>query len=150
MSLEENKALIRRWVAARNDSNLEAALACWAEETHARLAPAFTAFGVAFPDIHLTIDDLVAEGDRVVMAFTLTGTQFGPWRGVPATGNSVKWPIVDVYTVTDGKIAALHRGADNLLLLTQLGVRAMWKDKVIVEAEAATCGPQPEAAVPGR
>jgi steroid delta-isomerase-like uncharacterized protein len=131
MSLEDNEALIRRWIEARNSSDLEAALACWAIETHEWLTPAFNRFSAAFPDIHLTIDDLIAQGDRVVVRWTLTGTHRGVWRGIPATGNTVKWNATDIYTVTKGKIAALVRAADNLAWLKQLGVRAMWQDKVI-------------------
>ena len=131
MSIEANKALIRHWIEARNDSNLEAALACWAIETHEWLAPAFNRFTAAFPDIHLMIDEIIAEGDKVVVRWTLTGTQRGVWRSIPATGNAVKWNATDIYTVSNGKIASLVRAADNLAWLKQLGVTVMWQDKVI-------------------
>ena len=131
MSIEDNKALIGRWIAARNNSDLEAALVCWAVDTHEWLAPAFNRFTAAFPDIHLTIDEIIAEGDKVVVRWTLTGTQRGIWRGIPATGNAVKWNATDIYTVSNGKIASLVRAADNLVWLKQLGVTAVWQDKVI-------------------
>jgi len=131
MSIEENKALVCRWVEARNNSNLETALACWADEKHEWLTQAFNRFTAAFPDIHLTIDDLIAEGDKVVVRWTLTGTQRGVWRGIPATGNAVKWNATDIFTVSNGKLASLVRAADNLVWLKQLGVTAMWQDKVI-------------------
>ena len=67
ISIEDNKAVIRRWIEARNNSNLEAALACWADETHEWLTPAFNRFTAAFPDIHLMIDEIIAEGDKVVV-----------------------------------------------------------------------------------
>ena len=131
MSTEDNKALIQRWIAARNSSNLEAALACWADENHEWLTQAFNRFTTAIPDIHLTIDQIIAEGDKVVVRWTLTGTHQGVWRGIPATGNAVKWNATDIYTVAKGKIASLVRAADNLAWLKQLGVTAMWQDKVI-------------------
>ena len=131
MSIEDNKALIHRWIQARNNSNLEAALACWADENHEWLTQAFNRFSAAFPDIHLTIEEIIAEGDKVVVRWTLTGTQRGVWRGIPATGNAVKWNATDIYTISNGKIASLVRAADNLAWLKQLGVTAMWQDKVI-------------------
>jgi ketosteroid isomerase-like protein len=131
VSIENNKALIRRWIAARNNSDLEAALACWADDTHEWLTPAFNQFTVGIPDIHVTIEELIAEGDKVVANLTLTGTHRGVWDDIPATGNAVTWNTTDIYTVTNGKIASLVRAADELAWLKQLGVTAMWQDKVI-------------------
>jgi steroid delta-isomerase-like uncharacterized protein len=131
MSIENNKALIRRWIEARNNSDLQAALACWADETHEWLMPAFKEFTAALPDIHVNLHELIAEGDKVVARWTMTGTQRGVWDGIPATGNAVKWDATDIFTVENGKIASLLRAADNLAWLKQLGVTARWRDKVI-------------------
>jgi steroid delta-isomerase-like uncharacterized protein len=131
MSIEENKAVVRNWVAARNKNDLEAALACWTEDTHEFVARAFQQFTVAFPDIHIEINTMVAEGDQVVARCTLTGTQRGVWRGIPATGNTVEWHGIDLYTISNGRIAALDRAADNLAWLQQLGARMLWQDQVI-------------------
>jgi steroid delta-isomerase-like uncharacterized protein len=131
MSIENNKEVIRRWIEARNNTDLEAALACWADETHEWLTPAFNEFTAGIPDIHLTIDDLIAEGDKVVVRWTLTGTHRGMWDGIPATGNAVRWNATDIFTVANGKITSLVRAADNLAWLKQLGVTAMWQDRVI-------------------
>jgi steroid delta-isomerase-like uncharacterized protein len=106
-------------------------LACWAEETHAWLRPAFNEFTAALPDIHVSLHELIAEGDKVVARWTMTGTHRGVWDGIPATGNAVEWDATDIFTVADGKIASLVRAADNLAWLKQLGVTAMWQDKVI-------------------
>jgi len=131
MSLDENKAVVRNWLAARNSNNLETALACWTDENHKWLIQAFNRFTTAFPDIHVTINELIAEGDNVVLLWTLTGTHRGVWRGIPATGNAIEWNATDLYTISDGKIASLDRAADNLTWLKQLGARLMWQDQII-------------------
>lgn len=131
MSKIENKALAHRWIEARNSNNLDAALACWTDEKHEWLTRAFSRFTVAFPDIHLTIDEIIAEGDKVVLRLTLTGTHRGIWRGIPGTGNAVQWQATDIYTVAKGKLASLVRGADSLDLLRQLGVSVTWQGRAI-------------------
>ncbi|MFO7632480.1 MAG: ester cyclase [Caldilinea sp.] len=131
MSKSENKALARRWIEARNRSDLDAALACWAEDAHDWLSKAFNRFTVAFPDIHITIDEIIAERDKVVLRWTLTGTHRGVWRTVPATGNLVEWHATDIYTIVDGRLASLVRGADSLELLRQIGVTVSWQDRAI-------------------
>ena len=131
MSIDENKAVIQNWLAARNSHNLEAALACWTDENHEWLTQAFNLFTMAFPDIHVTTNDIVVEGDKVVGMWTLTGTHQGIWFGIPATGNPVEWKGIDVYTMVNGKIASLDRAADNLALFKQLGAVLMWQDQII-------------------
>ena len=131
MSLEKNKGVIERWIEAHNRLDIEAALACWADETHVRLRPAFNRFRDGFPDRHVTIDEMIAEGDKVVARWTMTGTHRGVWREIPATGKTIQWNGMDIYTVVNGKIAALDRAADSLELLKQLGAVLTWQDKVI-------------------
>jgi len=114
MSTEENKAIAMRWIDARNASDLDAALALWTDDRHAWLRERFSAFSAAFPDIHLAVEDTIAEGDKVVLRFTLTGTHLGVWAGIPATGKKVTWAVTDIYTLRGGKLAALVRAAPDL------------------------------------
>jgi steroid delta-isomerase-like uncharacterized protein len=131
MSDEDNKAVMRRWIEARNKNDLEGAIACWTDDNHEWLRAAFNRFTAAFPDIHLVINEMISEGDKVVVLWTLTGTHRGDWRGIPATGNPVKWNATDTYTVANGKIASLARAGDNFVLLKQLGATTTWQGKVI-------------------
>ena len=124
MSAEDNKAVIRRWIDARNRTDLEGALACWTDDNREWL-------GAAFPDIHLAINEMISEGDKVVVLWTLTGTHRGDWRGIPATGNAIKWNSTDTYTISNGRIASLARGADNFVLLKQMGALMTWQGRVI-------------------
>src|SRR5919109_1449901 len=59
----------------------------------------------AFPDLHVTIQDMVAEGDRVAVRWTWTGTHQGPFMGVPATGKHVDGAGMGIYRLAGDLIA---------------------------------------------
>ena len=122
MSVEENKAIVRAWLAARNVHDVEAAVAHWIEEQQADLRSSFNSFTTAFPDVQINVEDMIGEGDKVVVQWTFHGTHRGPFQGIPATGKIVEWDGLDLYIMTDGKIASLTRKADSRALLQQLGV----------------------------
>jgi predicted ester cyclase len=76
---------------------------------------------VAFPDVHANIQDLIAEGDRVVERTNAKGTHKGEFNGVPATGRPVAWSELHVYRIVNGKIAELWSEIDFLGMMMQLG-----------------------------
>jgi steroid delta-isomerase-like uncharacterized protein len=76
----------------------------------------------AFPDRQVTIDDVIAEGDRVVVRTTLNGTHQGKMQGIPATGNLVTQPSITIFRLANGKIAEGWYSTDNLGMMQQLGV----------------------------
>jgi len=78
-------------------------------------------FRAAFPDQWWQIEDLIAEGDRVVARTTMRGTHRGDFFGIPATGRAVTLPGVHVMRVADGKIAEHWGSNDDLGLLRQIG-----------------------------
>jgi predicted ester cyclase len=59
----------------------------------------------AFPDMHVSLDELIAEGDRVFLRSTLTGTHDGEYKGIPATGRHVATESAEVFRIADGKFA---------------------------------------------
>ena len=59
----------------------------------------------AFPDLHLTVEDLIAEGDKVVGRTTVTGTHQGEYMGVPPTGKSVTYNEIFIFRFVNGRIA---------------------------------------------
>ena len=59
----------------------------------------------AFPDLHVALDDLIAEGDRVFLRSTMTGTHDGEYKGIPATGRHVATECAEVFRIADGKFA---------------------------------------------
>lgn len=75
----------------------------------------------AFPDLHHTIDDVIAEGDEVVVCFTLRGVQSGDFAGIPATGRAIEVSAIAHMHLADGKVKRLHAQFDQFGLLQQLG-----------------------------
>jgi steroid delta-isomerase-like uncharacterized protein len=75
----------------------------------------------AFPDLRVTIEDLLAAGDRVARRFTLRGTHRGPFMGFAATGQAVSAPGLAIDRLADGKLAESWVCVDALGLLRQLG-----------------------------
>ena len=76
---------------------------------------------VAFPDIHVTVDEQVAEGDKVSTRRTWTGTHSGVHRGIEPTGKQVTWTQISIVRFEEGKIVEDWAVADELTLLQQLG-----------------------------
>ena len=75
----------------------------------------------AFPDWHVVVDDLIAEGEKVVVRATGHGTHTGEFMGVAPTGKRVSVTWIAIYRVADGKLAEHWQNIDDLGLLKQLG-----------------------------
>jgi steroid delta-isomerase-like uncharacterized protein len=75
----------------------------------------------AFPDFKVTIDDLVAEGDKVVIRQTWTGTHRGEFMGIPPTGRSVSFQVIDMIRIAGGKCVEHWGLMDSMSLMQQLG-----------------------------
>jgi steroid delta-isomerase-like uncharacterized protein len=88
-----------------------------------RVAPnrLFLDLADAFPDLHITVEDLIAEGDRVVGRVTFRGTHSKDFQGMPATGKQIEMQVIDILRVEDGKIMERWGVADNLAMMQQLG-----------------------------
>jgi steroid delta-isomerase-like uncharacterized protein len=76
----------------------------------------------AFPDRKTTVDELIAEGDRVVLRSTMAGTHQGEMQGIPATGRAVTQPSITIFRLANGKIAEGWYASDHLSFMQQLGV----------------------------
>jgi steroid delta-isomerase-like uncharacterized protein len=77
---------------------------------------------IGFPDIHWTVEETIASGDKVVSRFKWTGTQRGEFLGIPATGRKVTVPGVVIDRLNDGKMADSRILMDTLGMMQQLGV----------------------------
>lgn len=103
MSTEENKAADRRYVEeVLNRGNLQVIDELRTDDTegvHQRV----TAFRTAFPDLQVSIETQVAEGDWVVMRLIYRGTHLGPFLGVPPTGKRVEFATIAMNRYSDGK-----------------------------------------------
>jgi steroid delta-isomerase-like uncharacterized protein len=81
-----------------------------------------TMLRTAFPDLHMEVAELIAEGDKVVARTTLHGTHTGPFMGIPPTGRRFAQEQIHIFRFADGK-AVEHRAVrDDLAMLQQLGV----------------------------
>ncbi|MEV4622225.1 ester cyclase [Asanoa sp. NPDC049573] len=76
----------------------------------------------AYPDVHVTTEDVIVEGDKVVYRQTVTGTHQGEAWGVPATGRHVTYSEIFIVRFADGKIVEIWGVVDVLAQLRQLGV----------------------------
>jgi predicted ester cyclase len=76
----------------------------------------------AFPDQRITIEDIVASGDRVAVRYTITGTQLGPFGEIPPTGIQVHWSAMSIFRIADRKIVEAWWSEDMIGLMQQLTV----------------------------
>jgi steroid delta-isomerase-like uncharacterized protein len=77
---------------------------------------------IAFPDFHVTTEDLVAESDKVAKRYTITGTHKGEYMGIPPTDNQIVVTGIEIFRIADGKIVESWWSVDYLGMLQQLGV----------------------------
>ncbi|MEV6138327.1 ester cyclase [Nocardia sp. NPDC051990] len=75
----------------------------------------------AFPDVHVTVEDVIAEGDKVVFRNTVTGTHQGEYRGLPPTGKSVTYNEIFIVRFANSRIAEIWGVVDVFAQLKQLG-----------------------------
>ena len=135
MSIEDNKAIVRRYREMHSTNQLDQLDEVLSADlmSHSLLPGVPTGLEGArmvhagnlamFPDLHVETDDLIAEGDKVVERWTQTFTHTGaPFMGAPATGRKVAVTGVSIYRIANGKIVE-HWGEMNVQsVLQQLGL----------------------------
>ncbi len=134
MSIEENKSIVRRFFeVGPSKGDLQAA--------NELLAPGFvlhvplpcspgiqgidevvSACRAAFQDLYVTVEDMVAEEDRVAARFTARGIHAGAFMGLPPTGKPIAMTGMEIFRLENGKIAELWGEANLLGLMQQLGI----------------------------
>ena len=136
MATEQNKALIARFVEELfNKGNIGIVNEIFAPNFIEReqLPPGLpngregvkvltTILRSAFPDFKATIDDILAEGDKVVIRMTWRGTQKGEFLGVPATAKRVSFGVIDIIRIANGKLVEHWGQMDSMSLMQQHGV----------------------------
>lgn len=133
-SPEQNKIVVRRFVEEfKNKANHNIVDELFATNflhhlKDPRLPPGREAIKLlgktvvaAFPDVKATIEDLLADGDKVIERTTARATHKGEFSGVPPTGKHVTWTEIHIYRFENGKIAELWSEIDFLGLLMQIG-----------------------------
>ena len=76
----------------------------------------------AFPDVHLTVEDVFADGDRVAVRWTSRGTHRGELMGIPPTGRPIAIMGISLFQIKDGKIVCEWEGFDTMGMMQQLGL----------------------------
>ena len=135
MSTEQNKALLHRIFDEWNKHNLAGIDELCAPDyvAHGALPPGFSpdraslrqlriALWTAFPDMHATVENLIAEGDKVASRWTLRGTHQGDLMGIPPTGKHVSFTGMEIDRIEDDKFVETWGSMDTLGFMQQLGV----------------------------
>ena len=133
MSVEENKALVRKFTALIDARDLETALTLFSPDyidhvPSIGLPPGlegvrafFTMQFTAFPDGHITSQDMIAEGEKVVLRMSGDFTHQGEFMGIPPTGKRVSWSWIDIWRIANGKFIEHWTEADMMSVMQQLG-----------------------------
>lgn len=134
MSTQENKIIARRFYdEVLNKGNMSVADEILALDYLDHGAPPgappgpdgfrqfYAMVGSVFPDVHITIEDIIAEGDKVAVRLTVQGTQKGVFRGFAATGKHAKWTGIDIIRLAGGKMVERWSERDFLGMLQQVG-----------------------------
>ena len=133
---EENKAIARRWMeelwsqgnSGVADEIIAANYAVHDPGTPGRVGGVegekhtVTMYRTVFPDLRFTMEDVVGEGDRVVVRWTTHGTHRGELMGVPPTGKQVVVTGISILRIANGKITEAWVNWDTLTLWQQLGL----------------------------
>jgi steroid delta-isomerase-like uncharacterized protein len=135
MSTEENKAIVRRWFEeVINQHRVDRASELVTQDyvDHGALpgqAPGlegakqkWAMYIAAVPDLHGTVEDMLAEGDEVAARWMAEGTHQGELLGVPATGKRFRFTGISICRLAEGKMAEQFEQWDRLDLMQQLGV----------------------------
>jgi steroid delta-isomerase-like uncharacterized protein len=137
MSLEENKAIVRKMFEAINKQTLASLDKLMAHDfilhMHTQQTQGWEVNRhvvedeiKAFPDLHVAIEDIIAEGDKVCVRLQETGTNRGEYHGLAPTGNKLSYTVFAIWRIVEGKIAEGWIVYDQLDFLKQLGA-IEWK-----------------------
>jgi steroid delta-isomerase-like uncharacterized protein len=133
VSTEENKGLARRFYEIFNSGNfqeLDKIMPANAVDHNPfpgqapgleGVKQALELFRHGFPDIKVTPEDIIAVGDKVVVRSVARGTNTGSFMGMPPTGKGIEIAAIDIYRVTDGKLAEAWHVEELLQLMMQIG-----------------------------
>ncbi len=120
--LDESKDLVRRYYEqVINGRDLDAVEEFFADERIVEgVRRGCFAYFQAFPDLHVSVDELIAEGDRVFVRSTMTGTHDGEYKGLPPTGRNIASESAEVFRIADGRFVGYWCLANVAGLMRQL------------------------------
>ncbi len=137
-SVEQNEAVVRQVFALINDRNLDKAFELYAldyvyhgpggQELRGRDGIRGLwedVYLAGFPDLHSTLEDMVSEGDKVVLRWRIEGTHTAEFMGIAPTNVEVKLPIIEIFRVANGQLVEAWDQYDRLDLFQQIGAIQM-------------------------
>jgi len=111
MSVEENKAFVQRYVEEPwNKGNVDALDELCGPNFSLRgqgvepFKAVITEFRTSFPDLHFTVEEMIAEGDKVAYRWTARGTHQGEYAGIAPTGKTITATGITIIRIVDGKV----------------------------------------------
>jgi lactoylglutathione lyase len=122
MTAEENKAIVRRYIDELNRRIVVILDELVADEFRETVRQGYLRNITAFPDYLVEIQDMVAEGDQVVVEWTHRGTHTGMYNSLPPTGKMVTGRAISIYRVKDSQIVDAHGAWDQAFIWQQLGL----------------------------
>jgi steroid delta-isomerase-like uncharacterized protein len=135
MSTEQNKELVRQFIEEvfnKGNVHMVDSLVAPTFVEHEELPPGIpndregvkllpNMMHSAFPDFKATIEDMIADGDKVVIRMTWEGTQKGEFMGIPPTGKSMSIGVIDIMRIASGQLVEHWGQMDSAALMQQLG-----------------------------
>ena len=122
MNIQENKELVRSYIEqVWNGHKLATAYEFSGEDQLEESIEHIQQFLTAFPDVHVTVEDLIAEDDKVVARIRARATNTGPFAGKPPTGKKIELLSIRIFQIAGGKIIDTWAMQDRLGLMEQLG-----------------------------
>lgn len=130
---EQNEVLIRQVLDLINDRDLDAAFEFYApdyiyhgpggQELRGRddIRGLWATYLNAFPDLQSTVDDVIVEGDKLVLRWTIQGTHTGDFLQIPASNNPISLSVTEIFRIADGQLVEAWDQYDRLGLLEQIG-----------------------------
>jgi steroid delta-isomerase-like uncharacterized protein len=136
-AIEQNEAVIHRVLALIDERNLDEAFELYAldyiyhgpaGELRGRdgIRGLWEVFLAGFPDLHSSVQDIISQGDKVVLRWTIDGTHTGDFLGVAPSGNKVTLNVTEIFRVENGQLMEAWDQWDRLGLMQQIG--GEWPD----------------------
>jgi steroid delta-isomerase-like uncharacterized protein len=138
---EQNKAIVLRLLEEMDNKNFEIFNEVYAPDAKIyfpsnssepmsveQAVPMAKSFYAAFPDFSHSIEELIAEGDKVILRAIDRGTHQGEFNGIPATGKKIEMGVIAISKFKEGKIVEAWEEADILGLMQQLGMELKQKE----------------------
>ncbi len=135
-SVEQNEAVVRQVLALIDERNLDEAFELYAldyiyhgpaGELRGRdgIRGLWEVFLTGFPDLHSTIEDMVSEGDKVVLRWRIEGTHTGEFMGVAPSNKKITLGITEIFRIANGQLVEAWDQFDQLALMQQIGAIPM-------------------------